>query len=165
MLPELDGERFLPFELLCRRREEWRRAGLRVVLTNGCFDLLHPGHIFLLQQAVALGDRLVVALNSDGSVRALKGKQRPILCETLRAYSLLALRSVSAVFLFDGTRVTDEIRALSPDAYVRAADRTIQDLDSKELRALRSVGARIHFVDFLPGFSTTATIARLRGLP
>jgi rfaE bifunctional protein nucleotidyltransferase chain/domain len=133
-----------------------------VVLTNGCFDLLHPGHLFLLERARSFGDVLVVALNTDRSVRALKGPERPILPEQLRAYALGCLRSVDRIFLFDGTRVTEEIRALAPDAYVRAADRAEGDLDSAELRALREVGAQITFVPFLPGLSTTALVEEIR---
>jgi rfaE bifunctional protein nucleotidyltransferase chain/domain len=136
-----------------------------VVLTNGCFDLLHPGHMFLLEQASRLGDRLLVALNSDGSVRSLKGPSRPILSQDLRAYALASLRAVDGVFIFDGTRVTEEIFALAPNAYVRAADRRVEDLDSRELQALRAVGAEIHFVDFLPHFSTTAIVQRIQGSP
>ena len=155
-------DRLLPFPEVCAQREVWRREGKRVVLTNGCFDLLHPGHLYLLEQARERGDVRVVALNADCSVRALKGPERPILPERLRAYALGCLRSVDRIFLFDGTRVTVEIRALAPDAYVRAADRTVADLDSAELRALREVGARIEFVPFLPSFSTTALVSRLR---
>jgi rfaE bifunctional protein nucleotidyltransferase chain/domain len=135
-----------------------------VVLTNGCFDLLHSGHIFLLQQAAQFGDRLVVALNSDDSVRSLKGPERPILPQKLRAYALRSLRWVDGLFLFDGTRADGEIRAFAPDVYVRAADRAIDELDSKELRALRAVGARIEFVPFLDGFSTTGLLERIRAL-
>jgi rfaE bifunctional protein nucleotidyltransferase chain/domain len=151
-----------PFLQLCAMRERWRSCGERVVLTNGCFDLMHPGHIFLLEQAAAFGDRLIVALNSDGSVRRLKGEERPIIAENLRAYAVQSLRSVDGVFIFDGMRVVGEIRALAPDVYVRAADRTVTDLDSKELRALRSVGAAIEFVSLLRGFSTTEIVARVK---
>jgi rfaE bifunctional protein nucleotidyltransferase chain/domain len=151
----------LPFLQICALRERWRRMGRRVVLTNGCFDLLHPGHLFLLQQAATFGDRLIVALNGDRSVRALKGAERPIIGQDLRAYALRAVRWVDGVFLFDGTRVVEEIRALAPDVYVRAADRGVADLDSQELRALRAVGARIEFVPFLSGFSTTGLVSSI----
>ncbi|MDR2664033.1 MAG: adenylyltransferase/cytidyltransferase family protein [Puniceicoccales bacterium] len=160
-LPELAGA--LPFLQLCAERERWRREGRRVVLTNGCFDLLHPGHLFLLQQAAGFGDRLAVALNSDSSVRALKGPDRPTIPQKLRAYALRALRWVDGLFLFDGTQADEEIRTFAPDVYVRANDRTLADLDSKELRALRAVGARIELVPFLPGFSTSSLLARIRG--
>ncbi|MDR3117667.1 MAG: adenylyltransferase/cytidyltransferase family protein [Puniceicoccales bacterium] len=155
-------DRLLSFPDACAQRESWRREGRCVVLTNGCFDLLHPGHLHLLERAREFGDALVVALNADRSVRELKGPERPILSERLRAYALGCLRSVDRIFLFDGSRVTEEIRAFAPDVYVRAADRTVVDLDSAELRALREVGARIEFVPFLPSLSTTALVSRLR---
>jgi rfaE bifunctional protein nucleotidyltransferase chain/domain len=151
-----------PFAQICSLRERWRSCGERVVLTNGCFDLMHPGHIFLLEQASRFGDRLIVALNSDESVGKLKGPERPIIHQSLRSYALRSLRFVDGVFIFDGTRVVDEIRALAPDVYVRAADRTLVDLDSKELCALRAVGASIEFVTFLEGFSTTKIVERIR---
>ncbi|MDR0679187.1 MAG: adenylyltransferase/cytidyltransferase family protein [Puniceicoccales bacterium] len=159
-LPALPGA--TPFSELCSERERWRREGRRIVLTNGCFDLLHSGHIFLLQQAARFGDRLVVALNSDDSVRTLKGPGRPILSQELRAYALHSVRWVDGLFIFDGTRADREIRAFAPDVYVRARDRTVSDLDSKELRALRAVGARIEFVSLLAGFSTTSLLERIR---
>ena len=157
---ELSG--FQPFAQICDLRKRWLRSGKRVVLTNGCFDLMHPGHIFLLEQAASFGDRLLVALNSDESVRQLKGNERPIIPQNLRAYAISSLRFVHGVFIFDGTRVVDEIRALAPDVYVRAADRRLVDLNSKELCALRDVGTAIEFVPFLDGFSTTAIVARIR---
>jgi rfaE bifunctional protein nucleotidyltransferase chain/domain len=156
------SDRLFPFAEVCTQREAWRREGKRVVLTNGCFDLLHPGHLYLLERAKKRGDFLVVALNADRSVRALKGPERPILPEQLRAYALGSLRAVDRIFLFDGTRIPEEIRALAPDAYVRAADRTVTDLDSAELRALREIGAQIEFVPFLPSLSTTALVRRIR---
>ncbi|MDR2576498.1 MAG: adenylyltransferase/cytidyltransferase family protein [Puniceicoccales bacterium] len=154
------GASIYSFKDLCVKRNVWRRDGLRVGLTNGCFDLLHPGHIFLLERAAKFSDVLIVALNSDGSVRALKGPKRPIIPEHLRAYALSAIRWVDAVFIFDGTRVVQEICQLSPDVYVRAADRTVADLDSNELRALREIGAAIEFVPFLHGISTTEIVKR-----
>jgi rfaE bifunctional protein nucleotidyltransferase chain/domain len=147
---------------LCEERQRWQLGGKRLVLTNGCFDLLHPGHLYLLERAAQMGDVLVVALNSDASVRNLKGPDRPILSEEMRAYTLGCTRFVERIFIFDGTRVTEEIRCLAPDVYVRAADRSPVNLDSKELLALREVGAQIEFVPFLSNFSTTGIIERLR---
>lgn len=161
----MEAKKLFPFDEVCRLRESWRAEGHRVALTNGCFDLLHPGHLFLLEQAAQFGQRLIVALNSDGSVRTLKGAGRPILHEYLRAYSLSAVRWVDAVFLFDGTRAVEEIRRLKPDVYVRAADRTVTDLDSRELRALGEVNATIEFVEFFPNLSTTAIVREVRGRP
>jgi rfaE bifunctional protein nucleotidyltransferase chain/domain len=158
------GAQVLQFDALCKKRDEWREAGMRVGLTNGCFDMLHPGHIFLLEQASKLCDVLVVALNSDSSVRTLKGPLRPIVPENMRAYELASVRWVSAVFIFNGLRVVEEIRCLSPDVYIRASDHdAINNLNSKELRALHDVGATIKIVKLLKGFSTTSIIERYIG--
>ncbi len=144
------------------RRTELRAAGKKIVLTNGVFDLLHTGHLYYLQQARAQGDALFIALNADSSVRALKGPLRPVQNETQRAYALGALASVEAVFIFSTPRLDAEIRALAPDVYCKAGDYTLEKLDSGERAALESVGARIEFMPFLSGFSTTALIARIK---
>jgi D-glycero-beta-D-manno-heptose 1-phosphate adenylyltransferase len=143
-------------------REELRRNGRRVVLTNGVFDLLHTGHLYYLRQARQLGDALIIALNSDASVRALKGPSRPVQNEEQRAYALGALECVDGVVVFREPRLTAEIRALRPDVYCKAGDYTLEKLNVEERGALQDVGARIEFLPFLPGFSTTNLIARIK---
>lgn len=143
-------------------RERQRAAGRRVVLTNGVFDLLHTGHLYYLQQARALGDALIIALNSDASVRALKGPTRPVQSEEQRAYALGALACVEAVVIFREPRLTAEISALRPDVYCKAGDYTLEKLNAEERAALQQVGAEIKFLPFLPGFSTTQLIARIK---
>ena len=143
-------------------RERQRLAGRRVVLTNGVFDLLHTGHLYYLQQTRALGDALVIALNADASVRALKGPSRPVQSEEQRAYALGALACVDAVFIFRMPRLDAEIRALRPDVYAKADDYTLEKLDADERTALQDVGAEIKFMPFLAGFSTTQLIARIK---
>lgn len=143
-------------------REQLRSEGRRVVLTNGVFDLLHTGHLFYLRQARALGDVLLIALNADASVRALKGPTRPVQSEEQRAYALGALACVDAVTIFREPRLTPEIRALRPDVYCKAGDYTLEKLNAEERGALEEVGARIEFLPFLPGFSTTQLIARIK---
>lgn len=143
-------------------REELRGADRKVVLTNGVFDLLHTGHLHFLQRARAVGDALFVALNADASVRVLKGPARPVLPEEQRAYALGALACVDAVVVFGEPRLTAEIRALRPDVYCKAGDYTLETLDPSERAALEEGGARIEFIPFLPGFSTTELIARIR---
>ena len=143
-------------------RERLRSAGRRVVLTNGVFDLLHTGHLYYLQQARALGDALIIALNADQSVRALKGPSRPVQNEEQRAYALGALTCVDAITVFREPRLTAEIQALRPDVYCKAGDYTLEKLDGGERAALQAAGARIEFLPFLPGFSTTALIARIK---
>lgn len=149
-----------------KRAAEWRatmrQAGRRVVLTNGVFDLLHTGHLYYLQQARALGDALVIALNGDASVRALKGPARPIQTEEQRAYALGALACVDAITIFHTPRLDAEIRALRPDVYCKAGDYTLDKLDPAERAELEVCGARIEFMPFLPGFSTTQLIARIK---
>jgi rfaE bifunctional protein nucleotidyltransferase chain/domain len=143
-------------------REQMRRAGRRVVLTNGVFDLLHTGHLYYLKQARALGEALIIALNADESVRLLKGPSRPVQEETQRAYALGALECVDAVLIFGTPRLTSEILSLRPDIYCKAGDYTLEKLNAEERAALESVGANIQFLPFLPGFSTTNLIARIK---
>jgi D-glycero-beta-D-manno-heptose 1-phosphate adenylyltransferase len=152
----------LGLEAAVRLRRDLRAAGRSVVLTNGVFDLLHTGHLHSLQQARACGDALLVALNADASVRALKGPSRPVQSEMERAYALAALSCVDAVVIFRTSRLDAEIRALEPDVYVKSGDYTLERLDPAERSALESVGAQIRFLPFLSGFSTTSLIARIR---
>ncbi|MBL9202002.1 MAG: adenylyltransferase/cytidyltransferase family protein [Opitutaceae bacterium] len=143
-------------------REKLRAAGKQLVLTNGVFDLLHTGHLYYLKEARRLGDALYVAINSDDSVRALKGPSRPVQAEIERAYALGALWFVSGVVVFREPRLTAEIRALRPDIYCKAGDYTLDKLNPEERGALQDVGARIEFLPFLEGFSTTNLIARIK---
>ena len=157
----LENPKLWPLDTATQRRDAWRAAGRRVVLTNGVFDLLHTGHLYYLQKARALGDALVIALNSDASVRALKGPARPVQTEEQRAYALAALACVDGIVIFREPRLTAEIRALRPDIYCKAGDYTLEKLDAGERAALQEVGAEITFMPFLPGFSTTALIAKI----
>lgn len=143
-------------------REALRTADKRVVLTNGVFDLLHEGHLHSLKAARALGDALIVAINSDASVRAIKGPTRPIQSEAERAHALGELAFVDQVVIFRTPRLTAEIRALRPDIYCKAGDYTPDKLNQEERRVLDEVGAEISFVPFLPGFSTTDRIAQMK---
>lgn len=135
----------------------------RLVFTNGCFDLLHAGHVRYLAQARALGDALVVALNSDASVRELKGPTRPIQNETDRAEILAALRSVDAVVVFDDVRVTKLIEAIRPHVYAKGGDYTADSLNPEERAALELVRSDIKILPLVAGRSTTSTINRLLG--
>jgi D-glycero-beta-D-manno-heptose 1-phosphate adenylyltransferase len=144
----------------------WRQAmqhdGRRVVLTNGVFDLLHTGHLYFLKKTREQGEALIIALNADASVRILKGPSRPVQNEAQRAYALAALACVDAITIFSEPRLTAEIRALRPDVYCKAGDYSLEKLDPAERRALSDVGAKIEFLPFLPGFSTTELIARIK---
>ncbi len=144
----------------CRR---WREAGETVVFTNGCFDLLHAGHVSLLEQARRAGDRLVVGLNSDASVRALKGPTRPLNSEGDRGHVLAALAAVDAVVVFDEATPLELITALRPKVLVKGADyREDQVVGGPEVK---SWGGRVHLIDLVAGRSTTNTIARMSGPP
>jgi len=152
--------RILDIDALAAFRAEAAAAGKRVVLTNGCFDLLHRGHASYLAQSAALGDVLIVAVNSDASVRELKGPQRPVNHEVDRAYLLASLRCVDAVFIFPGPRLDAEIRRLRPDIYTKAGDYTPDTLDPGERAALEESGTEIRILPFVAGHSTTSLIDR-----
>ena len=160
-LDDLPLPGLLPLEAAVASRACLRESGRRLVVTNGCFDLLHPGHIRFLQEARALGDRLWVLVNSDASVRALKGPTRPVIPERARAFCLLALNSVDAVIVFDTLRLDAQLAALAPDHYAKAGDYTLETIDTGERSALQAAGAQIHFLPLLEGFSTTGLIARI----
>jgi rfaE bifunctional protein nucleotidyltransferase chain/domain len=144
------------------RRRRLAAAGKKVVLTNGVFDLLHPGHRHYLRRARALGGALFVALNSNASTRLLKGPSRPVQGQRERARALGRLPFVDAVVIFRGKRLDREIAALRPDVYCKAGDYTLAKLDRAERSALEASGARIKFMPFLRGFSTTKRIAELK---
>lgn len=133
--------------------QSWRASGDRIVFTNGCFDLLHPGHINLLHQSRALGDRLVVGLNTDASVKRLKGEDRPILSEIDRAAILSALASVDLVVLFDEDTPLALIKSLKPDILVKGADYRIEEVVGRD--AVESWGGTVRLVPLLKGYSTT----------
>ena len=158
----LSNAKLFSLESAATWREQLRSEGKRVVLTNGVFDLLHTGHLHYLQQARALGDALVIALNSDASVRDLKGPLRPIQNEDQRAFALAATWFVDAIVIFREKRLTAEILKLRPDVYCKAGDYTLEKLNPEERVALEKVGAKIDFLPFLEGFSTTNLIEKIK---
>ncbi len=154
--------KILSLQELVAQAEDLRRANKSLVLTNGCFDLLHVGHVRYLAQARALGDRLAVAVNGDESVRALKGAGRPINSAVDRAEVLAALESVDFVTIFPEVRATAVIRAVRPATYAKGGDYTLETLERDEVAALREVGARMEIVPLTPGKSTSGILARTR---
>ncbi|MDR1612091.1 MAG: NUDIX domain-containing protein [Planctomycetota bacterium] len=140
----------------------WRREGKRVVWTNGCFDLFHAGHARALADAKGLGDVLVVGLNSDRSIRELKGEGRPICPEGDRAGVLTALSSVDRIVLFDGVRCDREIARLKPDIWSKSGDYAEESLDPEERRAILENGGRIVITPLTPGLSTTLLVKKIR---
>ena len=150
--------KLLPLEELADRCRKLRERGRRVVLTNGCFDLLHVGHVRLLRQARELGDALVVALNSDESVRALKGPARPIVLAAERAEVLAGLTSVDYVTIFPELTAERVVSVLRPDCYVKGGDYTAARKAVPEAEIVVEYGGLVVFLDFEAGAGTTAII-------
>lgn len=138
----------------------WRLTGQRVVFTNGCFDLIHPGHIRYLLEARALGQRLVVGLNSDASVRGLKGESRPIMDEQARALLLACLLMVDLVVIFDEETPIELIRALRPDLLVKGGDYRPEEIVGAE--EVLAWGGAVRVLSLIDGYSTTTIEARIR---
>ena len=147
---------------LVEQRARWKREGKTVVFTNGCYDLLHPGHIRLLEQARGLGDILILALNSDASVRRMKGPSRPMISESDRASMALALAAVDAVTLFDEDTPRELIAAVLPDVLVKGADWSHFIAGREEVEA---AGGRVLTVSLEPGYSTTNIVERMNTQP
>lgn len=141
---------------------EYAAQGKKLVLTNGCFDLLHTGHVRYLEEARSCGDALIVAVNSDASVRELKGPERPLNNELDRAEVLAALRCVDHVTIFTGKRVTEVIRLLRPAIYAKGGDYTLETLDAGERAALEEAGAEISLLQLVAGRSTTGILERMK---
>lgn len=138
----------------------WRLLDKKVVFTNGCFDLLHLGHIDYLSKAADLGDKLVIGLNSDASTSSLKGPGRPITDETSRSTLLAALSFVDAIILFDEPTPFELIRWVQPDVLVKGADYTIDQIVGADL-VLKS-GGEVKSIEFLPGYSTSLIEKKIR---
>jgi D-beta-D-heptose 7-phosphate kinase/D-beta-D-heptose 1-phosphate adenosyltransferase len=145
---------------LAAERRRWREAGRRVVLTNGCFDILHPGHLTLLEAARSEGDVLVVAINSDASVARIKGETRPLVDQEERREVLLALEAVDTVVIFEEDTPIEVVRSLVPDVLVKGADWGPEDIVGRE--EVQSAGGRVVRVPLLQGRSTSEIVARIR---
>jgi rfaE bifunctional protein nucleotidyltransferase chain/domain len=154
------NEAMTPLEALVQERRDLKARGTRVVFTNGCFDLLHGGHVSLLEAARAEGDLLVVGLNSDASVRRLKGPARPVVPEAERAEVLLALGCVDRVVVYDDDTPRETIRALLPDVLVKGADWAEADIVGRD--EVVGAGGRVVRVELVPGRSTTALVEKIR---
>ena len=148
-------------EELGRIARRLRAEGQRLVLTNGCFDLLHVGHVRYLTAARLLGDKLAVGLNGDASVRALKGNDRPLNREADRAEVLAALAAVDYVAIFPDVRATSLIEAVQPDVYAKGGDYTPETLNAEERAALEKAGAEIRIIPFEQGYSTTTLVEQM----
>jgi D-glycero-beta-D-manno-heptose 1-phosphate adenylyltransferase len=147
---------------IAERAHELRTGGKKIVATNGCFDLLHVGHVRYLKAARALGDVLAVGVNGDQSVRKLKGPGRPLNSEKDRAEVLAALESVNLVVIFPELRATRFIQLVAPDIYVKGGDYNSETLNAEERNALQKIGSKIDIIPFERGYSTSGLIEKLR---
>jgi rfaE bifunctional protein nucleotidyltransferase chain/domain len=159
------NEKIIELTKLPKRTEALRAAGKKLVATNGCFDLLHVGHVRYLRAARALGDALVVGLNGDQSVCELKGPGRPINNQRDRAEVLAALECVDLVTIFPEVRATRFIDTAAPAVYAKGGDYTSESLNAEERAVLEKIGAKIHIIPFEKGYSTSALVERLRVRP
>lgn len=155
---EFMGE-IMNLDKLIEVREKLRREGRTVVFTNGCFDLMHPGHVRYLRQARALGDALIVGLNSDRSVRELKGPSRPIMSETERAEVMAALGCVDYVTIFDDETPREIIAALLPDVLVKGGDWSVDNIVGRD--EVEAAGGKVLSLPFADGCSTSDLIERI----
>jgi D-beta-D-heptose 7-phosphate kinase/D-beta-D-heptose 1-phosphate adenosyltransferase len=150
---------FMTREALAEERKRLRAAGKKVVFTNGCFDILHRGHVDYLQKARALGDALIVGLNSDASVQRLKGPSRPVVSEEDRAFVLSALAVVDYVTIFGEDTPYELIRAVVPDVLVKGGDWAVEAVVGKDV--VEAAGGRVQTIAFVPDRSTTGIIERI----
>lgn len=139
---------------------KWRRQNQKIVLTNGCFDLMHVGHLRTFFEAKKLGDLLIVGINSDQSVRALKGKTRPIINENDRAEMVSAIKPVDHVIIFNETNVSQLLELIKPDIYVKGGDYCLDSLPEKE--TIIRLGIEVVFIPLVPGISTTELVHRIQ---
>ena len=153
-------DKILSMDLMLAERDRLRAAGKRVVFTNGVFDLLHVGHVRYLAEARALGDALVVAINSDRSVRELKGPQRPVFTEDERAEILAALRDVDYVLIFDDLSPRSTIKKLVPDVLVKGGDYELDEIHGRE--EVEAAGGKVISLPFVPGASTTSVLEKMK---
>ncbi len=142
-------------------RAQMRTDGRTVVVTNGCFDLLHPGHVDYLNRSRQEGDALLVAINSDASLKRLKGPARPIIPEAGRTLMLASLACVDVVHVFASSDCVELLQRLAPDVYVKGGDYTMDTINQDERVVLDAMGCRVAFLPFLPGYSTTSLVERI----
>jgi D-beta-D-heptose 7-phosphate kinase/D-beta-D-heptose 1-phosphate adenosyltransferase len=156
-----DPQKIFALDTVLRLTRSWREQGLKIAFANGCFDLLHPGHISLLEQARRSADRLIVGLNADLSIRRLKGPNRPVQSEVARATVLAAVKSVDAVVIFAEDTPINLIEALEPDVLVKGADYTLDNVVGADFVIGR--GGKVVLAELLTGHSTSDTVKRVAG--
>jgi rfaE bifunctional protein nucleotidyltransferase chain/domain len=154
-------EKIIPWEKLPEWRSAMRASGKRLVVTNGCFDLLHVGHVTYLENARNQGDALLIGVNGDEAVRQLKGADRPVNAEGDRAAVLAALESVNGICIFADSTATRFLAAAQPDVYVKGGDYTLETLNQEERGVVERAKGRIVIIPFVPGKSTTALMNKI----
>jgi D-glycero-beta-D-manno-heptose 1-phosphate adenylyltransferase len=157
----MSREKIIPIGELQQRAKDLRAKGKKIVATNGCFDLLHVGHVRYLTAARALGDALIVGINGDESVRGLKGNGRPLNNENDRAELVAALECVDLVAIFPELRATRFLELAAPDIYVKGGDYKTETLNPEEHQVLKKIGAKIDILPLEEGYSTSGLLARL----
>ncbi len=161
-LQKIEIKIFADFESFRLLLETWRKEGRTIVFTNGCFDLLHRGHVEYLARAASKGDHLVIGLNSDQSVTRLKGTGRPLVDQYSRALMLAALRFVSAVVIFEDDTPLSLIESILPEFLVKGNDYAPDEIAGNE--AVAANGGKVETIDLVPGFSTTLLIEKIQNL-
>jgi len=157
----MKSDKIVPLDKIAAKSNALRRSGKKLVATNGCFDLLHVGHVRYLKAAGALGDIVIVGLNGDASVRELKGADRPINSANDRAEVLAALECVDLVTIFPEKRATTFIQMVQPAVYVKGGDYSVDTLDDEERALLEKIGARIEIVPLVKGYSTSRLLEEI----
>lgn len=157
-------DKIIAWDKLAEWRKQFRATGKKLVVTNGCFDILHLGHVTYLENARNFGDALLIGVNSDQAVSRLKGPGRPVNSETDRQSVLAALQSVDGACIFTDTAATKFLAAAQPDIYVKGGDYTLETLNQDERRAVESAGGKIVLVPFVPGKSTTGLLEKISRL-
>src|SRR5882757_4788066 len=157
-------DKIIAWDKLSAWRKDFCASGRKLVVTNGCFDILHLGHVMYLETARNFGDALLVGVNGDDATRQLKGAGRPVNSENDRASVLAALQSVNGVCIFTDVTATKFLAAVQPDIYVKGGDYTLDTLNQDERRAVESAGGKIVLVPFVPGKSTTGLLEKISKL-
>jgi rfaE bifunctional protein nucleotidyltransferase chain/domain len=157
-------DKIIAWDKLPEWRKKIRASGKKLAVTNGCFDILHFGHVTYLEKARNFGDALLVGVNGDEATRQLKGANRPVNSENDRAAILAALESVNAVCIFAEKTAVKFLERVQPDIYVKGGDYTLETLNPDERRAVESAGGKIILVPFVPGKSTTALLEKISRL-
>lgn len=161
MFKEIIEAKLMPLDDAKKWRSTLAKSGKKLVMTNGCFDILHKGHVTYLMKARDLGDALILAINSDNSVREIKGPTRPVTSENDRAFILASLSFVDAVVIFKEKKCDKTISEIKPDIYVKGADYNLQTMDQTERAVLEKAGSKIEFISFVNGYSTTSIIKKM----